>query len=335
MEPRHEFGKEAAENEKKLKEKNKRMKKSIIKIAILLTAITAVLFFWSDIKDAVASSTPDKIKKEKSTKSKNKDKSQADEQAPASPGVTIIKKWDLPEILKEVSGIAYIDGNRFACVQDELGTIFIYNTQTASIEKEIPFAAAGDYEGLTVVNENAWVVRADGVLFEVSDFAAPKPAVKEYRTHLTVKQNVEGLCYDKKNNRLLLAIKDAEPGNADYKGIYSFDLAARKMPSEPAFKIPLAHELFANAGSGKKGGQIMPSSIAVHPVSNDMYITDGRKSRLLVINSSGAVKKLLQLDNSEFAQPEGITFKPTGELFVSNEGTKNPGNILNVEISSD
>ena len=134
----------------------------------------------------------------------------------------------MPKELTEISGLSYMDGQRFACVQDELGKIFIYNAASSSVEKEISFGAAGDYEGLAVVDETIWVLRADGKLFEVSNMNAAKPSVKEYGTHLTLKQDPEGLCYDKKNNRLLIAIKGAEPGTENYKGIYAFDLQFKK-----------------------------------------------------------------------------------------------------------
>ncbi len=34
---------------------------------------------------------------------------------------------DLPPVLNEVSGITNIDSSHVACVQDELGTVYIYN----------------------------------------------------------------------------------------------------------------------------------------------------------------------------------------------------------------
>jgi hypothetical protein len=63
-----------------------------------------------------------------------------------------------------------------------------------------------------------------------------------------------------------------------------------------------------------------------------MYITDGRNSKLLITDAAGMIKELYQLNTSEFAQPEGITFNAAGDLFISNEGTKQPGNILQVKI---
>jgi uncharacterized protein YjiK len=246
--------------------------------------------------------------------------------------ITIVKKWDMPRSLAEISGLSYIDGQRFACVQDELGKIFIYNAASSSVEKEISFGAAGDYEELAVVGETIWVLRADGKLFEVSNINAAKPPVKEYSTPLTIKQDSEGLCYDKKNNRLLIAIKGVEPGTENYKGIYAFDLASKKMDQQPVFKIDLQNKVFGSGSDKKKRNTINPSGISIHPFSGDMYILDGRNPQLLIIDADGNIKKLYTLNSKEFAQPEGITFNSSGDLFIANEGTKQPGNIVQVKI---
>ncbi|HEY5771764.1 MAG TPA: SdiA-regulated domain-containing protein [Chitinophagaceae bacterium] len=255
------------------------------------------------------------------------------ESVSANAPITIIKKWSMPKELTEISGLSYKDEKQFACVQDEVGKIFIYNTASSSVEKEISFGAAGDYEGLAVVDKTIWVLRADGKLFEVSNLYEAKPTVKEYSTPLTIKQDSEGLCYDKKNNRLLIAIKGAEPGTDDYKGIYAFDIASKTMAKQPAFKIDLLDKVFGNNGSGKKKkGSINPSGIVIHPVNGDIYIVDGRNPQLLVIDASGKIKNLYQLSSKDFSQPEGIAFNSTGDLFIANEGTNQPGNIVQVKI---
>jgi len=246
--------------------------------------------------------------------------------------ITIVKKWDMPKYLAEISGLSYIDGQRFACVQDELGKIFIYNAASSSVEKEILFGATGDYEELAVVGETIWVLRADGKLFEVRNMNAAKPSVKEYSTQLTTKQDPEGLCYDKKNNRLLIAIKGAEPGTENYKGIYAFDLSSKEMDQQPVFKIDLQNKVFGNGSDKKKRNSMNPSGISIHPVSSDLYVIDGRNPQLLIIDAGGNIKKLYTLNSKEFAQPEGITFNSAGDLFIANEGTKQPGNIVQVKI---
>ena len=321
-EPPPDFGKEAEEKEKKAK-KNK---KNMIKIGILVAGLSGIFVVLGNKKDALSFLGETKNKTEKTKKANGK----AQEQASA--GITITKKWEMPKQLLEISGLSYIDEQRFACVQDEQGTVFIYNIASSSVEKEIPFGGVGDYEGLAVVGENVWVLRADGKLFEVSNINAAKPVVKEYSTHLTVKQDSEGLCYDKKNNRLLIAIKGAELESEDYKGIYAFDLASKKMDQQPVFKIDLLNEIFESNAGKKKKGTLSPSGIAIHPLSSDMYITDGRNAKLLITDATGKIKKLYQLNNNEFAQPEGISFNSAGDLFIANEGTNEAGNILQVKI---
>lgn len=262
------------------------------------------------------------LKSSSSDKDKKKDKDGSTE-------VTIKQKWDLPEDLKEVSGIAYLTDDRFACVQDEMGTVYIYNSGSGNIEKKIAFAAAGDYEGITVNGNMAYIVRADGRIFEVN-MDEGNPTAKEYATHLTMQQNVEGVCYDNKNNRLLLAIKGDEPGNKNYKGIYAFSLASKTLGSQPVYKIDLDNSIF-NTTRSKKGKTIMPSEIAVHPVNGDLYITDGPNARLLIMDQAGKMKAWYNL-GKKFTQPEGITFSPDGDLFISNEGAKQSGNIIEVTI---
>ncbi|RDC62182.1 SdiA-regulated domain-containing protein [Adhaeribacter pallidiroseus] len=264
---------------------------------------------------------------------KNKKKKSKKEAVAGSASVEILNKWNMPGVLQEVSGIAYLGPNRFACVQDESGIVFIYNTATKEIEDEVDFASSGDYEGIAVVGKAAYVARSDGKLFEIPDLLgnASLP-VKTYTTALTAEQNVEGLCYDKKQNRLLLAIKGSEPNSTDYKGIYAFDLASKKLNPEPVYRIDLRDPAFASVSAKKANAVMQPSEINVHPETGDIYITEATQPKLLILDNTGKIKTLLLLSSSEFSQPEGITFSPAGDLFISNEGKKKPGNILQVKI---
>jgi len=304
----------------------------IIAVMIFIVGSAFVIRFVFDKKplDEKITLTKSENKEDDETKNNGQiNKKNSDEQA-----VVLVNKWNVPEILKEISAIEYIDDKRFACVQDELGKIFIFNVETEKIEKEIPFASTGDYEGLALVGETAWVLRADGRLIEVSKFNSKKPVVREYKTHLTSKQDTEGLTLDKANSRLLISIKGKEPETDAYKGIYAFDLESKKMAKEPVIKIDLANDIFDSKKSGKKkkDAAINPSEIVVNPKTGDIYVTDGRNPHLLIMDKSGEILSLLKLEDPAFSQPEGMSFSPDGKLFISNEGTKKAGNILEVKI---
>ncbi|MFC5270993.1 SdiA-regulated domain-containing protein [Adhaeribacter terreus] len=257
-------------------------------------------------------------------------KSKADKE-PASKAVQVVAKWEVPDVLREVSGIAYLSPNRFACVQDELGTIFIYNTATAKIEREVDFTDPGDFEGITVVGKTAYVVRSDGRLFEVADFESNRPKVTEHQTAFTEDNNIEGLGYDAKNNRLLLAVKDQDSNSKTYKGIYSFDLSTKKLNPTPVYKIDFSHQVFASIFDNEE--TMMPSEVQVHPQTGNIYVTDAKNCQIVVLDSNGEIKNRFPFSKNEFYKAEGIAFSPAGELFISNEGKKTKGNILRVNIA--
>ncbi|MEH6408144.1 MAG: hypothetical protein V7767_12765, partial [Leeuwenhoekiella sp.] len=58
----------------------------------------------------------------------------------------------------------------------------------------------------------------------------------------------------------------------------------------------------------------------------------GVRPKLLVLDKNGKPKHVYKLDHDDFNQPEGLTFSPSGKLYISNEGHKDPGNILEVEL---
>jgi len=250
----------------------------------------------------------------------------------ASAAVQVNQKWEVPPILTEVSGIVFLGNGQFACVQDEAGVIFIYNTATKQIDRQITFGAAGDYEGIALVGSTAFVVRSDGHLFEVTNIHSGNNEIKEHATHLTAAHNVEGLTYDPQGKRLLLAIKGEEANGTDFKGVYAFDLATKKLAAEPVFKLNLHDSLLFKGNAKTLSKAWQPSEIAVHPTSGQIYLTEATNPQLFILNPDGSIKKRFKLSDAAFYKPEGIAFSPSGDLYISNEGKKQPGNILQVSV---
>lgn len=321
--------------------------KTVLKIAVVIVIVALPLVFWGNIKQVFSTASTaraqneeyntdesggkeKKDKKDKKGKKEKKDKKQKDEHVSAE--VKVIDQWDLPSELKEVSGIDYIGNNRIACVQDESGTIFIYDLGQKKIVKEVSFSGAGDYEGIAIVGTTAYIVRSDGRIFEVNGYESGKPSVKEYATALT-DHDVEGLCYDQKKNRLLLAIKGEEPAGKDYKGIYAFDLATKKLANTPVLKIDLTDPLFKDINEKKIANNMQPSDLQINPLTGEVYVIEGASPKVLIMDENGSKKKLYEMSSSAFQQAEGITFTPQGDLYISNEGKTGTANILKVEIA--
>ncbi|NDK54315.1 SdiA-regulated domain-containing protein [Pontibacter fetidus] len=240
-------------------------------------------------------------------------------------------RWELPENLREVSGIALLPNGLIACVQDEEGAIHLFDPEKKQVTEKITFAGPGDYEGIVLVEKDAYILRSDGALFEVQDFRNGQPSVKEHKTVLAATQNTEGLAYDAKNNRLLLACKGFDTRLGDNKGIYTFLLSDKTMQPEPVMHIALAQDGLTSTKKKKKDKYdvLQPSSFEIHPITGELYLLDAVNARLHIIDEAGKILKTTQLDKKLLRQPEGMAFSSKGELYIASEGgTKGKGVIV-------
>ena len=257
-------------------------------------------------------------------------------------------KYDLGRKLAEVSGLSYIHHNTLALIQDEDGLLFFYDLQTGKVTRKIPFSKDGDFEDVKVVGDTAYVLRSDGIIYEIknlSRFSDTLP-VKKYATALSSRNDAEGLCYDKQKNRLLIACK-ASPSlekKSKFKGkkaIYAFDLSSKILLPNPVYLIDVNKVDKKIFGEGRNilvrvlrilhktdVQDFQPSGISIHPLTREVYVISSAGNALVVLDSSGTLKSAAQLSRRIYKQPEGIAFDHEANLYISNEGRSGSGNIL-------
>jgi len=245
---------------------------------------------------------------------------------------TIVNNWEMPSVLNEVSGIAWIGNNLIACIQDEDGKIFIYDLNQKKITQEIEFAGSGDYEGVAVAGDDAYVMRSDGLLYHIKNFRTPQNNVNSVQTQFDAKNNMESLFYDKQARILLTIPKDIDKED-EFKNVYQMPISNQSVDVNTLMKIAMDAPLLKNFKNKKLYKTLTPSEIAIAPDSKIFYILDGRNPKLLALDSKGDIKRIYQFDKSTFAQPEGLTFSEDGRMFISNEaGKDSKANILEVRL---
>ena len=244
---------------------------------------------------------------------------------------TVEAEWKLPEELNEISGIAWLSENEIAAVQDEEGVIFIYDLTQKKIINKIDFAGAGDYEGIALRDKDAYVLRSDGLIYEVLNFREATPTINTFQTDFSEDNNIETLAFDKKNNSLIVVPKDRDKVDA-YKGLYSISLDSKVMQPEPDITIKMNDGAFKDLQKKKAYKTFNPSDLAIHPKTGEYFVLEGKNPSLLILDKAGTIKKLYELDEAKFAQPEGITFSPDGILYISNEAGDAEANILRVRF---
>ncbi len=255
------------------------------------------------------------------------------------------EKFKLPEELMEISGIDFYKKSELLCVQDEVGKLYTYDVRKGALKESVKFGEKGDFEGVAVVKDTIWVLSSDGNLRRIVHFNTPKQETFEFKTHLNESNDTEGLCYDKKNQRLLIACKD-KPGAAlkGARAIYGFDLISNTIAAAPvytvkieAIKIYLAqtdrlksvtNELQTLLDPGKGDLTFQPSEVHVHPVTDELYIIASVGNLLLVLNRDNTIQYITKLNPEILKQPEGITFLSDGTMYISDEGRDGRANIL-------
>jgi hypothetical protein len=248
----------------------------------------------------------------------------------------------LPPALYEISGITEINNSTIACVQDENGVIFIYSLNENKIVKEIFFGYNGDYEGITRVGSTIYVLRSDGVIYEVPEFETGTQSTIYHDTGIPASNN-EGLCYDTKNSRLLIACRGKVGGkDKNSRLIYAFNLQTKKLDHRPAYELnvndvtdfAIRHKILPPVNKNKKGKDVRAqlklglSGIAIHPLTKKIFLLSDPDRMLMVFEPGGKLVHMETLDQELFNKPEGICFLANGDLLISNEGDGKEPSLL-------
>jgi hypothetical protein len=261
------------------------------------------------------------------------------------------EKMIMPTVLHEISGISVIDSVSVACIQDEHGIVFFYDVHKKVITNQISFNGKGDFEGITVADDTIFALRSDGVLYEIKNFTSSHLVRKLTLKNLPYNNN-EGLCYDQKNRRLLIAPKDKLKKNFEVKvkhGIYAYDLSRRKFIDQPVISLSLSaikkfasdNKILNQTISAKKDSnsrpeiKFRPSDISIHPLTGKLFLLSGSEQMLFVFNSNGDIENMIQLDPKIYNMPEGITFFKNGDMLISNEGQKGHPTLLRLNYNPE
>jgi len=229
---------------------------------------------------------------------------------------------ELPKKLKEISGLALTADERLFTNGDEKGTIYELSLNSGEILKKFELGdkkVEEDFEGIAIVGKKIYLVVSNGDIYEFEEGTDNEEVdYKVYNTELKSKFDVEGLCYDKTTNSLLLACK--EFAGKDYntsKTVYSFNLKKKKIDDEPRFVIPLNKlEKKWNVNNFK------PSAIELNQFSDTFFILGGKALAILEISKDGKIVDEMILDNKYHHQPEGIAFLKNGTMIISDEANK-------------
>jgi uncharacterized protein YjiK len=245
---------------------------------------------------------------------------------PATGRATPLAQWVLPRGLQEISGLALTRDRRLLVHDDELGQVWEVDYRHGVLVKRFalgPHAVRGDFEGITVANDQVFLLASNGKLYEFPEGA--NGAEVDYRvvdTGLKKECEFEGVAFDPALNALLLACKhvyDKELHDAlvIYRWSLKSDSGARLSP----LTVPLGAVLATNGWA-----TLEPSDITIDPLTGNYVLVASREKALVAVTPAGVLVFARPLPAGH-PQPEGVAITTDSILMVSDEGGQGPGTI--------
>jgi len=242
------------------------------------------------------------------------------------------KNYKLPGRLQEISGLAYWKENILLCVEDENGRLYLYDHAKEEIIQEIKFGKKGDYEGVTQSENIAYVIRSTGKLFYFN--IEDEPDVMKVDLPFKSSNDLEGITKGHKKDEFYIVCKqnpELLENGVEGRAVYTYNVKKDKVKTRPY--IHLTSDSFKDeikkAGlNPSKHMPFLPSGIAVHPITEDVFLISSVGRLLIVLNKSGSIVSMAPLKRSLYRQPEGICFDNEGNMFISSEGRGKKGYIL-------
>ena len=251
----------------------------------------------------------------------------------------------LPPSLSELSGMVALDEHTIACVQDELGVVFIVDLQGKKPIRSVSFGKDGDYEGVAAIGDALWVLRSDGVLQELALDAGRLISRHTYK--LPFEGEFEGLCVDAAGEHLLVLQKGPVDGKRREKKrrrIIAFHLLLRTALKQSIMTLKVndieaqieERDLPGPRRTTAKGNRkvdlgLRGSELLALP-GGDLLMLSPKDRLLLRLNSDGDVVATQELDMNLLPQPEAMALLPDGRLLIGSEGHGRPACIAVVAI---
>lgn len=231
----------------------------------------------------------------------------------------------MPDLLREISGIAIDESGTVYCVQDELASVFAVDLKKNEISNTYRFSDIGDYEDLVYKDGKIYVLRSDGrvINFDLKKF----PSHIKENTFAFQSLNIEGMCYDSNQQKMIFASREENINSAKNQKYIQSATFGKKNNLKTLFIInvdSIEQALLTNYPEIiEKNIDFSPSAIAVHPLTGDYYILSANQRMLAIYSKDLLLRSLYPLPSDVFYKPEGLTFTREGTMLISNEGSKN------------
>lgn len=232
--------------------------------------------------------------------------------------------------IREISGIVWdTHSDQFIAHNDELGQVYFLDRSAGAIMGD-PFVfntAKGDYEDIAMIGDDIYVLRSDGAIFKIGidSVSGKRNHVDLGKIGLSDKNDFETLYYDAEKKALIMICKNCDSDDKKTVSAFAYYPDSIGFVTKPLFQIDAAK---IKQLTPRETSKFQPSAARIHPILKKLFIISSASNQLVMADTNGEVESVYMLAKKSFPQPEGLTFKSNGEMFISNEGVGSKAELL-------
>lgn len=233
----------------------------------------------------------------------------------------------LDEELTEISGIAW-NKNSLLAIEDESSVIFELEPLTGKILQKEKFEKNRDVEDILVNGTDAWVLRSNGNLYQISHFLTDSASTSIFEFPIRESRDMEAFVLSPDKTSIYIFCKVCEwDESPDKSSVFRFSLESLTFEEIP-FKTLHHSQIESILPENREEIKLQPSAAAYHPLTGDLFLISSTDKWLMVLDQEWNPKSIHFLDPKYFWQAEGMTFDEVGNLYISNEAGIKSANWL-------
>lgn len=234
-------------------------------------------------------------------------------------------RFELPNALREISGLAVSPDGRVFGHDDEHATIYEIDVTRGAVVKSFSIgdpAETGDFEGLAIApNGDFWLTDSRGRLMRFRE-GGDRATVDAERFDTGVGETceVEGITYQPSDQSFVLACKRmrGRGQRTDAPQLRVWRVGAQ----ETRAWGPITADVAEAAGVS----DFQPSDIAFDPASGRLIVISGLDGAIAEFGPDGALLSARALGHRH-RQAEGVAVLPDGSLIIADEGGNDRAHI--------
>lgn len=242
-----------------------------------------------------------------------------------------VQTINLQLTLQEISGIAW-DGERdeFYAHYDEMGKLFMLDKSTLNIKPPSPYTITGkgDYEDVAIYNGMPYMLESRGIITKVIRDSAGVRGVEVGKLNISGTNDFETLYTDTARKALIMICKNCDMDSKSQVSAFAFYPDSIGFDPNPVYRFNAdSIKAMALRNNHKKPEKFQPSAASVHPILNKLFVVSSASKQLIIADLNGNAEGVYELGKIMFPQPEGMTFKRNGDMYISNEGVGSPAKV--------